>query len=134
MHENAGNVKIKTKRRVKGSYRCLERETLQKKRSKTTKHWGGAKSESERERKLEKLLKKLLLKNSRSIFKKADSRCSIDRKTGLINRTRQRLTQIFKQDFDWSKNRLDQSKSGKNIFLDRKKKLDIWKHTSKHWI
>ena len=35
-----------------------------------TKLWGGAKSESERERKLEKLLKKLLLKKSRSIFKK----------------------------------------------------------------
>ena len=67
MHENAQNEKINTKRRVKGSHRCLERETLQKERSKTTKLRGGAKYESERERKLEKLLKKLLLKKSRSI-------------------------------------------------------------------
>ena len=50
MHENAQNEKINTKRRVKGSYRCLERETLQKERSKTTKLRGGAKYESERER------------------------------------------------------------------------------------
>ena len=42
----------------------MERETLQKERSKTTKLRGGAKSESEKERKLEKLLKK-----SRSILK-----------------------------------------------------------------
>ena len=69
MHENAWNEKIKTERRVKGSYWCLERETLQKKGSKTTKNWGGAKSESERERKLEKTFEKALLKKSRSMFK-----------------------------------------------------------------
>ena len=32
--------------------------------------------------------------------KKLDSRCSIDRKTGSINQTRQRFTEIFQKDFD----------------------------------
>ena len=79
---------------------------MQKKGLKTTKICGGAKSKSERERerererKLEKTLEKALLKKSRSMFKKPDSRCSIDRKTGSINRTRQRLIKIFKKDFD----------------------------------
>ena len=33
-------------------------------------------------------------------FKKLETRYSIDRKTGSINRTRQKLTEFFKQDFD----------------------------------
>ena len=69
MHENAWNVKIKTKRRVKGSYRNVERETLQKKWSKTTKNWGEAKSELERERKLRKLLKKCFWKSQNPFLK-----------------------------------------------------------------
>ena len=68
-----------------------------------------------------------------TVFKKLDSRCSIDRKTSSINRTKQRLTEFFKQDFDWSKIRLDQSKFWKKQ-LFRKKNLIFWKHTSKHWI
>ena len=73
----------------------------------------------ERERKLENFWKKLFWKSQDPCFKKPDSRCSIGRKTGLINRTRQRLTKIFKKDFDWSKNRLDQSNIWKNIFLEK---------------
>ena len=82
----------------------MERETLQKKGLKTIKICGGAKSKSERERErereLEKTFEKALLKKSRSMFKKLDSRCSIDRKTGSINQTRQRLTKNFKKGFD----------------------------------
>ena len=43
-------------------------------------------------RKVEKLLKKMFLKQSKNCFKKLEIRSSIDRKTGSINRTRQRLT------------------------------------------
>ena len=65
----------------------------------------------ERERKVwKKLLKKCLNQSKNCLKKKLDSWCSIDQKTGSINRTRQRLTEIFKKGFDWSKIRLDQSK------------------------
>ena len=43
-------------------------------------------------RKVEKLFEKDDLKQSKNCFKKPEIRSSIDRKTGLINRTRQRLT------------------------------------------
>ena len=71
-------------------------------------------------RKVENFLKKMSLKQSKNCFKKPEIRFSIDRKTGSINWTRQRLTKILKQDFDWSKNRLDQSKFWKNSFLREK--------------
>ena len=61
-------------------------------------------------RKVEKLFEKDVWNSQRTVFKKPKIRCSIDRKTGSINRTRQRLTEFLKQDFDWSKIRLDQSK------------------------
>ena len=60
----------------------------------------------ERRKVWKEFLKKVWIKQ-RTLFKKAKTRCSIDRKTSSINRTRQRLTEILKQDFDWSKNRLD---------------------------
>ena len=70
-----------------------------------------AKSEREREReKVEKLFEKDVWNSQRTVFKKPEIRCSIDWKTGSINRTRQRLIEFLKQDFDWSKIRLDQSK------------------------
>ena len=43
-------------------------------------------------RKVEKLLKKMFLKQSKNCFKKLEIRSLIDQKTGSINRTRQRLT------------------------------------------
>ena len=55
------------------------------------------------------LLKKVWI-SQRTLFKNAETRYSIDRKTGSINRTRQRLTEFLKEDFNWSKIRLDQSK------------------------
>ena len=61
----------------------------------------------------------MFLKKSRSVFKKPDSQYSIDRKTVSINRNKQKLTKDFKRNFDWSKNRLDQSKIWKNIFLEK---------------
>ena len=61
----------------------------------------------EREKTWKTFEKNCFWKSQDPFLKKPDSRCSIDRKTSSINRTRQRLTQIFKQDFDWSKNRLD---------------------------
>ena len=64
----------------------------------------------EREESLKKFWKSVLNELNTVFKKKLDSRCSIDRKTGSINRTRQRLIEIFKRNFDWSKNRLDRSK------------------------
>ena len=46
----------------------------------------------EERRKVEKLFEKDVLKQSKNCFKKPEIRSLIDRKTGLINRTRQRLT------------------------------------------
>ena len=51
-------------------------------------------------RKVEKLFEKDVLKQSKNCFKKPEIRSLIDRKTGLINQTRQRLTEFLKQDFD----------------------------------
>ena len=79
--------------------------------------WSLAKSK--RERKVWKRFEKVVWISQNTVFKKLDSRSSIDRKIGSINRTRQRLTEFFKQDFDWSKIRLDQSKFWKNSFLEK---------------
>ena len=54
----------------------------------------------EERRKVEKLFENDDLKQSKNYFKKTEIRCSIDRKTGSINRTRQRLTKFLKQNFD----------------------------------
>ena len=51
-------------------------------------------------RKVEKLFENDVLKQLKNCFKKPKIRCSIDQKTGSINRTRQRLTEFLKQDFD----------------------------------
>ena len=56
---------------------------------------------SQRERgKFEKSFEKVDEQVKYEFLKKLDSRCSIDRKTGSINQTRQRLTKIFQKDFD----------------------------------
>ena len=73
----------------------------------------------ERRKVWKELLKKVWI-SQRTLFKKAETRCSIDRKTGSINRTRQRLTEFLKQDFNWSKIRLDQSKFWKKQLLREK--------------
>ena len=73
----------------------------------------------ERRKVWKELLKKVWI-SQRTLFKKAETRCSIDRKTSSINRTRQRLTDFSKQDFDWSKIRLDQSKFWKKQLLREK--------------
>ena len=51
--------------------------------------------------KFEKVFEKVF-ESVKTLFKKKklESRNLIDRKTGLINRTRQRLIEFFKQDFD----------------------------------
>ena len=54
----------------------------------------------EREESLKKFSKGVLNQSKYCLKKKLDSRCSIDQKTGSINRTRQRLTEIFKKGFD----------------------------------
>ena len=73
----------------------------------------------ERRKVWKELLKKVWI-SQRTLFKKAETRCSIDRKTGSINQTKQRLTEFLKQDFDWSKIRLDQSKFWKKQLLREK--------------
>ena len=114
-------MKIRTKEGIKWSYRPWGRKTLQKLRKKMTKNLSAAlPSRRERERKSWKTFKKDAWNNQRTVFKKPETRCSIDRKTGSINRTRQRLIEFLKQDFDWSKIRLDQSKFWKKQFLREK--------------
>ena len=73
----------------------------------------------EREKSFEKFWKRCLNKSNMSFLKKLDSRVSIDRKSILIDRNKQRLTKNFKCNFYWSKNRLDQSKFWKNSFLEK---------------
>ena len=107
MHEN---MKIKPKRGIEWSYRPWERKTLQKFRKKTTKNLSAALPSRREREKVEKLFEKDVWNSKRTVFQKPEIRCSIDRETSSINRTRQRLTEFLKQDFDWSKIRLDQSK------------------------
>ena len=54
----------------------------------------------ERERKVWKLLKKVFWTNQDLTFKKAYSGFSINRKSVLIDRNRQKLTNNFKRNFD----------------------------------
>ena len=112
MHEI---LKIRIKGGVNRSYRSCGRKTLQKLGQKWQKIFCVAlQSRREREK-----VEKLGWISQNTIFKKLDSRSSIDRKIGSINRTRQRLTEFFKQDFNWSKIRLDQSKFLKSSFLEK---------------
>ena len=60
---------------------------------------GALPSPRERE-KDEKSFEKVFESVKTLFLKKLESRCLIDRKTGSINRTRQRLIEFFKQDFD----------------------------------
>ena len=114
-------MKIRTKEGIKWSYRPWGRKTLQKLRKKMTKNLSAAlPSRRERERKSWKTFEKDVWNSQRTVFKKPETRCSIDRKTGSINWTRQRLTEFLKQDFNWSKIRLDQSKFWKKQLLREK--------------
>ena len=88
-------------------------------REKRQKIFNGALPSRREREKFEKTFEKDVWIGQRTVFKKPETRCSIDRKTGSINRTRQRLTEFFKQDFDWSKIRLDESKFLKNSFLKK---------------
>ena len=117
MHEN---MKIKPKRGIEWSYQPWGRKTLQKLRKKTTKNLSAALPSWREREKVEKLFEKDVWNSQRTVFKKLEIRCSIDWKTGSINRTTQRLTEFLKQDFDWSKIRLDQSKFWKKQFLREK--------------
>ena len=80
---------------------------------------GALLSRREREREVWKLLKKVSWISQDLILKKTYSRFSIDRKSVSIDRNRQKLTKIFKCNFDWSKNRLDQSKFWKNRIFEK---------------
>ena len=86
---------------------------------KTTKNLQWSLAKSERERKVWKMFWKSVWISQNTIFIKLETRCSIDWKTDSINRIRQRLTEFFKQVFDWLKNKLDQSKFWKNNFLEK---------------
>ena len=75
--------------------------------------------ERERERKVWRSLKKMFWNSQDLTFKKAHLWFSIDRKSVSIDWNRQKLTKNLKKNFDWSKNRLDQSKIWKNIILEK---------------
>ena len=98
-------------------------KNLAKIRSKTTKNLLCNLAKSERKRKVRKRVWKSVWISQSIVFKKLETRCLIDRKTGSINRTRQRLTEFFLKNFDWSKIRLDLSKFWKNSFWEKKPKF-----------
>ena len=87
---------------------ALREENLAKIEEENDKKFECSLAKSERERKSWKTFEKDVWNNQRTVFKNPETQCSIDWKTGSINRTRQRLTEFLKQDFDWSKIRLDQ--------------------------
>ena len=98
---------------------ALREENLAKFEEENDKKFECSLAKSKRERKSWKSFEKVGWISQITVFKKLDSQSSIDRKTSSINRTKQRLTKFFKQDFDWSKIRLDQSKFWKNSFLEK---------------
>ena len=100
---------------------ALREENLAKIEKENDKKFECSIAKSERERKSWKTFWKDVWNSQRIVFKKPEIRCLIDRKIGSINRTRQRLTEFLKQDFDWSKIRLDQSKFWKKQLLREKK-------------
>ena len=115
MHEN---MKINAKGRVKWTYWLGERKTLQKYRRKTTKNWEKTFTESERERKVWKNFWKVSLNKSNSVFKKPNSRVSIDQ-------NKQRLIKEFWNNFNWLKKSLDRSKFQKKTQFWKKKKTQF---------
>ena len=129
MHENK---KENTKRRVKWTYRLGERKTLQKDRSKMTKKWRFAFIESYGERKGRKLFEKVFGPSKNLVLKNVPHNFWLIETLGSIDRNRQRLTQKFWINFDWSKNSLDQSKFQKNHSFEKKKPSFCIK-SSKHW-
>ena len=106
----------------------------QKFQRKTTKNLWWSFSQVGERGKVEKLLKKCLWKRQSDLFKKTCftsfdrlknsldrskqietlskhfEKSSIDRKSVSINQNRQRLSLTYLKNFDWSKNRMDQSK------------------------
>ena len=118
------------------SYRPWERKTLQKERRKTTKKWIGALTESYRERKSWKLLKKWVwtrenqfLKNSlhdfRSIEKQIQSveNASIDLESIEHRSKHTKPNQNFNHNFDRSKNTFCRSKFWEKQFFENQSKI-----------
>ena len=99
---------------------ALREENLAKIEEENDKKFDCSLAKSERERKSWKTFEKDVWNSQRTVFKKPEIRRSIDQKTGSINRTGQRLTEFLKQDFDWSKIRLNQSKFWKKQLLREK--------------
>ena len=98
---------------------ALKEENLAKIEEENDKKFECSLAKSERERKSWKTFENDVWNSQRTIFKKPETRCWIDRKTGSINWTRKRLIEFLKQNFNWSKIRLDQSKFLKNSFLEK---------------
>ena len=92
---------------------------MQEIRRKMTKNSLWSLAELEREKKVLKSFEKDVWTSQIWVFKKPNSRVSIDKKSVLIDRNRQRLLENFKRIFDWSKNRLDQSKIWKSRILEK---------------
>ena len=116
---NAWKHENKTKKRDKMVLPALREKKLAKIEEENDKKFECSLANLERERKSWKTFEKDVWNSQRTVFKKPETRCSIDRKIGSINRTKQRLIEFLKQNFDWSKIRLDQSKFKKNSFLEK---------------
>ena len=113
-------MKIKPKGGIKLSYWPWGRKTLQKFWRKMTKNCRES-LPSRREKNSWKTFWKGCFWNSqRTILKNLKYDLRLIEKTGSINQTRQRLIDFLKQDFDWSKIRLDQSKFWKKQLLREK--------------
>ena len=75
-----------------------------------TKIWDWALTESYGERKSKELFEKVFVSTENKFLKNFPYDFWLIKILSSIDWNKQRLTEIFKNNFDWSKNRLDQSK------------------------
>ena len=100
--KNAWKHENKNKRRDKMVLPALREKNLAKIEVENDKKTLCYLAKSERERSLKKNFWKSVWISQRTVFKKPEIRCSIDQKTGSINRTRHRLTKFLNRiSIDW---------------------------------
>ena len=104
--KNAWNHEIKCKEKGKRDLSAFKNKNLAKILEENDKKFDGGAYSQRGEREVEKLFEKVTLKSPICLFKKPDSRVSIDQKSGSIDRNKQGLY----------KNNLKQIRSIENQF------------------
>ena len=110
MKKNALKHENKCKRNGKMDLSAWRKENLAKRSVENDKNLRKSLCRVEERKKSLKNFWKVSLNKSNLVFKKLDSRFSIDQKSVSIDRNKQRLTKKFWINLNWSKNSLDQSK------------------------